>query len=76
MNEQLLHDDVVEQVTELTARYKELGKIRIASQNANLRRAIAAAESRLNRQIFELYGLDDNDIALIEERAAEPAIAV
>lgn len=60
------HDAIVVQVKELLAVYEERSTPTDAVEHVYCDTAIEEREQRLDRMIYQLYGLDANEIALVE----------
>jgi hypothetical protein len=45
---------------------------RTAHEKTVLKRQIAATDDQMDHLVYELYGLSDGEIRLVEEAAAEP----
>ncbi len=61
------HDRVVELVERLLALHEQLPKAKTDQDKKILERQIATVDRQLDQLIYELYGLNDSEIALVEE---------
>jgi TaqI-like C-terminal specificity domain len=75
------HDSVVRAVGQMLALCEALRKAKTGRQQTTLLRRVAATETFIDRLVFELYGLTEQEISLIEhaqtregEAAAVPGI--
>lgn len=60
------HDGVVGHVRQLLALSEGLRTARTAQEVARIKREFEAVDSRLDRLVYDLYGLDEADVALVE----------
>jgi adenine-specific DNA-methyltransferase len=58
---------IVEIVNSVLNLYKQLENIKPESQRQQIQRAIDHSEKRIDTLVYEIYGLDEEDIALIEQ---------
>jgi hypothetical protein len=64
------HDKMVELVDRMLALHKQLAAAKAPPERANLQAQIDATDRRIDRLVYELYGLTDAEIALVEEVTA------
>jgi hypothetical protein len=79
--ERKLHDSIVHAVRQMLALCEALPNVKTGRQQTTLLRRVAATESHIDRFVFELYGLTEQEISLVEnaqtpegEAAAVPRI--
>jgi hypothetical protein len=64
--EKALHDRMVSLVDQMLAVQKQLASTRTAAEQTALRRQIAATDVSIDRLVYELYGLKDEEIRIVE----------
>jgi hypothetical protein len=62
------HDQIVRMVDKIMVLYKQLSAAKSAAQKAILQRQIEATDRQIDDLVYELYGLIDEEVALIEGR--------
>lgn len=62
------HDSMVELVERMLALHKQLAAARTAFDKESLQRHIDITDRQIDRLVYELYGLTDEEIALVEGR--------
>jgi hypothetical protein len=70
------HDQLAELVEEMLALHRKLPAARTAHEKTVLKRQIAAVDRQIDQLVYELYGLTDEEVKLVEEATAattEPA---
>ena len=63
------HDFMVKHVDSMTSLNKQLASAKSAAQKVVLQRQITATDAEIDRLVYDLYGLTDDEIALVEEAA-------
>jgi TaqI-like C-terminal specificity domain len=61
------HDRMVSLVEQMLALHRQLAAARTEHEQTNLRRQIDAADRRIDRLVYDLYGLTEEDIRIIEK---------
>jgi hypothetical protein len=62
-------DEIAKRVAEIIATEKELVAAKSAAQKDVIQRQIDATDREIDRLVYELYGLTDEEIAIVEEGA-------
>ncbi len=67
-NDKAKHDHIVALVEQMLALKQRLASERFALNDARqeLEESIARVDAQIDRVVYDLYGLDESDIALIE----------
>jgi len=66
--EKQAHDTIVQLVDNLLNLNKELQKTKIETQRNQLQRAIDHSEMKIDELVYELYGLSEEEIKIVEEK--------
>jgi hypothetical protein len=61
------HDRMVSLVEEMLALHQRLTAARTDHEQANLKRQIDAADRRIDRLVYDLYGLTEEEIRIVEK---------
>ncbi len=61
------HDRMVALVEEMLALHRRLASVRTDHERTNLKRQIDAADRQIDRLVYELYGLTDAEIRIVEK---------
>ncbi|MFH1911659.1 MAG: N-6 DNA methylase [Pseudomonadota bacterium] len=61
------HDRMVSLVEEMLALHRQLAAARTAHEQENLKRQIDAADRRIDRLVYDLYDLTDEEIRIVEK---------
>lgn len=61
------HDRMVELVVRILSPHHELQSARTAHEKTVLQRQIDATDRQINRLVYGLYGLSEEEIAIVEE---------
>ncbi len=61
------HARMVEAVDEITRLYRDLAAAKTPNEKAALERQIAATDGQIDQLVYELYGLTDEEIRIVEE---------
>jgi hypothetical protein len=61
------HDRMVSLVEEMLALHRQLAAARTEHEQTNLKRQIDAADRRIDRLVYDLYGLTEEEIRIIEK---------
>jgi hypothetical protein len=61
------HDRMVALVEEMLALHRRLAVARTDHEQTNLQRQIDAADRRINRLVYDLYSLTDDEIRIVEK---------
>ncbi len=61
------HDRMVQMVERMLALHKELAQARTEHEKTALQRQIEATDRQIDNLVYELYGLGEEEIRLIEE---------
>ena len=64
------HDKMVELVERMLDLHKQLPKAKTPHEQESLRRTIAAADKQIDALVYELYGLTEPEVRIIEEAAS------
>jgi hypothetical protein len=62
----MLHDSLVDLVNQLLSVLSKIDQASVASDTAILERHVAVLDGRIDQVVYELYGLTDDEIALVE----------
>jgi len=65
-----LHDDLVTLVQRMLDLHKRLPQIKTSHERTAIERQIAATDREIDQLVYQLYGLTDKEIALVEEATA------
>ncbi len=65
--EKVFHDEVVESVEGMLQLHKALASTRTPGERAALQRQIDATDRQIDQLVYELYGLTDDEIKIVEE---------
>jgi hypothetical protein len=63
-----LHDRIVKLVDQMLSLHKQLAMAKIPDEKTRLQRQIDATDHQIDRLVYELYGLTDRDIQIVEDR--------
>jgi type I restriction-modification system DNA methylase subunit len=74
------HDRTVKLVEQMLEGHKQLAMVRTPQERTSLERQIAATDAQIDRLVYDLYGLTEDEIEIVEgtvvtdalEKAAEP----
>jgi hypothetical protein len=69
-NDQVGHDRMVEMVDSMLDLHRRLVKAKTANDRTFLQRRIQSTDRQIDRLVYELYGLTDEEIAIVEEAVA------
>jgi hypothetical protein len=61
------HDRMVELVDSMLTLHKQLADAKSATQKEIIQRQIHATDAEIDRLVYELYGLTDDEIRIVEE---------
>lgn len=61
------HDQVVELVEQMLALHKQLAAAQTPQSKSTIQRQIDATDGQINQLVYELYGLSDDEIRIVEE---------
>jgi precorrin isomerase len=61
------HDRMVKLVDSMLALHKQLSETKSAAQKEIIQRQIHATDAEIDRLVYELYGLTDDEIKIVEE---------
>jgi len=61
------HDRMVALVEEMLALHRQLADARTDHERTNLQRQIAATDRRIDRLVYDLYGLTEEEIRIVEK---------
>jgi len=61
------HDRMVKLVDSMLSLHKQLSEARSAAQKEVTQRQINATDAEIDRLVYELYGLTDDEIEIVEE---------
>lgn len=64
--DEMKHDQLVEQTETIMRLHEQLSAAKTSSQKSFLTRNIAYREEHLDRMVYELYGLDEDEISIVE----------
>ncbi len=60
------HDRMVSLVEQMFELYKKLDVAKLGSEKEMIQRRINATDTEIDRLVYELYGLTDEEIAIVE----------
>jgi hypothetical protein len=63
------HDEMVALVETTLKLHKELPKAKSPDEQESVQRQIAATDTEIDRLVYDLYGLTEDEIAIVEGRA-------
>ncbi len=66
--EKQIHDTIVQLVDNLLYLNKELHKSNLETQQEQLQRAIKHSENKIDEMVYELYGLNEEEIRVVENK--------
>ena len=66
-NQKLKHDKMVSLVETMLDLNKQLAKAKTSHEKTALKRQIEATDRQIDKLVYELYGLTDEEIAIVEE---------
>jgi len=61
------HESVVERVERMLVLHRRLAAARTADEKKRLQRQIDATDRQIDKIVYELYGLTDEEIRIVEE---------
>ena len=61
------HDRMVAPVENMLTLHKQLASAKSEAQTTVLQRQIAATDAEIDRLVYDLYGLTDDEIKIVEE---------
>ena len=64
--DKLRHDRLVNQVEQMLALQKQLAAARTPQEQTALTRQIAATDTQIDRLVYDLYGLTEDEIKIVE----------
>jgi hypothetical protein len=64
------HDRMVQLVEQMLELHKQLAAARTPQEQTSLERQIAATDTQIDRLVYDLYGLTDDEIKIVEGKAA------
>ena len=67
------HDKLVTLVGSMAGLHKQLSTARSTAQKATIQRQIGATDREIDQLVYQLYGLADEEIALIEGQGNPPS---
>jgi type I restriction-modification system DNA methylase subunit len=67
-NDKLRHDKVVDLVDRMLSLHKELSAVKTPDEKTRIQRQIDATDQQIDRLVYELYGLTDKEIQIVEEK--------
>lgn len=62
------HDQMVALVERMLDLHKRLAAAQSPQEKTMLQRQVAATDQQIDRLVYELYGLTEEEIAIVEER--------
>ena len=66
-NDRAVHDDIVKLVEKMLALHQQLAAAKTPQDTTLLQRQIDAADKQIDQLVYQLYGLTDEEIALVEK---------
>jgi uncharacterized coiled-coil protein SlyX len=64
--EKKMHDDLVSLVEKMLELNKQLQKTHFDSEKESIERQIAATDKKIDKLVYELYGLTEEEITIVE----------
>ena len=64
--DKISHDQLVKLVEQMLELHKRLAAARTPPENSSLQRQIAATDSQIDRLVYDLYGLTEEEIKIVE----------
>jgi hypothetical protein len=64
-----VHDRMVSLVDHMLALHKQLASTRIAAEQTAVRRQIAATDAAIDRLVYDVYGLTEAEVRLVEGKS-------
>jgi len=61
------HDKMVELVEQMLTLHKQLAAVRTPDEKTRLQRQIDATDHQIDRLVYELYGLTEKEIQIVEQ---------
>jgi hypothetical protein len=68
------HDRMVEMVEQMLALNKQLAITNTAHEKTALQRQIDATDRQIDQLVYELYGLTDEEIAIVEKKLSRNSV--
>jgi hypothetical protein len=68
--DRLSHDRIVTHVDRMLTLHKQLAAAKTPHEKTALERQIAATDAEIDRLVYQLYGLTEDEIRIVEEGAA------
>ena len=65
-----IHDRMVSLVGQMLELHKKLDVAKLGSEKEMIQRRINATDAEIDRLVYELYGLTDEEIAIVEGKSA------
>jgi hypothetical protein len=62
------HDRIVKLVDQILSLYKQLASTKTPDDKTRLQRQIDATDQQINHLVYELYGLTEKEIQIVEEK--------
>ncbi|MBE0540372.1 MAG: N-6 DNA methylase [Verrucomicrobia bacterium] len=69
-SDKALHDRIVKLVEQMLELHKQLAAVRTPQERTALERQIAATDTQIDRLVYDLYGLTEDEIKIVEGKAA------
>lgn len=66
-NEKVLHDRMIALVDGMLALHKQLATVRAGHEKTAIRRQIEATDRQIDNLVYELYGLTEDEIKIVDE---------
>jgi hypothetical protein len=66
------HDKMVELVEQMLTLHKQLAAAKTPDDKTRIQRQIDATDHQIDRLVYELYGLTDKEIQIVEEKSQKP----
>jgi len=68
-SEKLIYHKITENAEKIMNYYNELANLKIQSQKDNILRKIKFSENEINKYVYQLYNISENEIEIIEKNA-------
>jgi hypothetical protein len=68
------HDRMVKQVETMLELHRQLPAVRTPQEKTALERQLAATDTQIDRLVYDLYGLTDDEVAVVEGRPAAATV--
>ena len=61
-----MHDDMVQLVEQMLVLHKQLAEVKTGHEQTLIQRQIDATDRQIDKLVYELYGLTEDEIKIVE----------